>query len=454
MAPVKRRRYSSPASPTKSPTRGRSRIRSDVPQRSRSLAMAVRPARGKGKSRSAYVRKNKKMAKASRATFVNTMKSGGFFQGSSRILAKRRKLASNLGVNYTHEYGGGITAALAKSSIIVGHQTCPTEKLAVTMFAAMIKRLLLKCGICPSDIDGTILNRNFIVKLQYKENSRTPTVKSKDSTTTTINSIATEFRQFFFDSGSIGVTINQIKLISISIEVETSAGEPFLRLGRIPLRNAKIDINCKSDLKIQNVTLSGTSSNVDVVDNSPLYGKFYEGKGSGTTTIQDGTPNPAVFGLQMHDIMIDGRSGALCTVEGNQKMYLDPPPGCYFPEVKKMGKAHIEASNIKTSTIYYSKQVYVNSLLRQLLGTKRDAPVNSAGGEGLIGSYQHHRVGYFRFFILERMINSSGTDATPAIDWEHNLKIDAFLIPGKEQYTTNLFESVTDYNTPTIVPLA
>lgn len=405
LTPPSRRRYPAPA-------QYRSPIPVSVYRRQRRARVQAGLLMGRTLPATKVKSSSVKLAKAMAAQ----SKSSGFFKKGTRAYARNRAYYATYGVTKTLEYSG-VTSA--QNCIFVGHITSPTNQIATVVAGAILKKFLLMLGKMPSDYVGSIFNMpaTATIKLIWKKGYEGNPEVFETTTLTTgpavFNVVASAIETVMLNNG------DQTNLVSLQYE---EAGGTCARI--MHLKNAKIAFESKSSFKLQNRTTNPSGSiSTEVVDETPLYGKSYEGSGSGTTFI-------APVGIQ-GEIIGDRIYGVIDRTDGPINGLQEPPVGAVFAQVKKMGKAHLDPGVVKTSVLTYGKTMYVNTLIRLL-------SFQSSAAQPL---KPYNTIGRFKFFAIEKMINT-GTDLPSVVTaWEHNLQLNAVCYPGNNKVTTQYFEN-------------
>lgn len=349
-------------------------------------------------------------------------KSAGFFKKGTRKAANKRYNYAKFGFNKTLE-AGGLSTTL-NQCYYIGHGTMPQEEVAEGISYAIIKRLLYRLNKLKSDWNETLdFPAGAIVQIIWKPDYQNPGTLADTLTTgaVTANALAAALRNFIcytlFNTGADPDFIgNQGRLMRIIYTPAAGYTETLL------LENSKIRFTVKSTMKIQNRTRdSDGGESTDVVDNAPLYGKSYTGKGTGTS-FAGAVNNP--------DLVIDSAYGLIDQQAATNSTF-EPPIGKLFQDVKTVGKAHLDPGEIKTSVLNSSGTMFLNTILH-MIGS---ADINSA-------KKYKSKFGAFRFFALEKMIDAIGTDLAKRIDiaYEHNLNQNYMLLPGTELLTTSVFD--------------
>jgi len=270
-------------------------------------------------------------------------KSSGFFKRGKKMKRfKKVKRALNKGVVFVQEKGGSLQSLYCR---YIGHATHPRETVMRIIWYAIIKRLLIRVGYQVEQSGTAIggLAAGETISVTYKVNP-TSTIASQTFTagaTSTLDQIAG------YMYTNIPVT-NNLELIGCNYN---PSGTSLFGRHLMNLQNIKIKVDIKSTLKIQNRSANSLGSESDEVDNVPLYGRSYYGKGNGSTV-----SNTLLIGAQT--LYADDYS-ALIALDGAVDMR-EPilPPQAIM--ATRAGKAHLDPGQIKTSVLTYKFTENVN----------------------------------------------------------------------------------------------
>lgn len=399
--------------------------------RSRTRRPAVRRTRRTRRPRRA-IRRPIYKSRSRRMKSSNTKSRSFIYAPRRRWQTNRRQYRiskmQNLGVIMTKETGLSTVNGPAQS-IICGHGTFPYRSIAELLYRLLIKRLFMKANIQVRNFTDIIntsdgpLFPNDIIRLSYKQNYGTATTVS----------------QLDF---SVDATINPESWDDIISHYHTTLGngtrnQNFIRIEYIPyasgvsrqaleLIGATIYMDFKSTFKMQNQT-PGSNAESDVVNNVPIMGKFYEGNGTGTNTFRNGAVEQQFIINDVHGSYVNPIDTALVYTGLSE-----PPPPGYFTNVKKFGKVHLDAGQLKTSVLTYKRRILLNKLCEIIYG-------NEASHDDLKPN------GKFRFFHWEHMLKSSTSVSDLSIAMEHNLRMAMSMKVSKTFYTDEYVEN--DYVT-------
>jgi len=177
----------------------------------------------------------------------------------------------------------------------------------------------------------------------------------------------------------------------------------------------------KSTLKIQNRSVEVAGDDEDDVDNVPLYGRTYEGNGSGMDS-----RNPRVLAAAV-DFYSHKSTGMINVIPGSSDMSLrEPPLPNNFVGVKDSQKFSLSPGKIKTSILEtHIKGTSLHRLMRTLYD-----PTNSGD------VYRNTTYGSYRVMGYEKVILAEASKLTTSIAYEKNDRI-AFKLNTHWNNSTN-----------------
>jgi len=357
-------------------------------------------------------------ARPKRTRPTRPARSGGFF--------KTKKFKSNpetiSGINYTGEFGGSAANA---NMVVIGHTTAPTTIIYKQMWIAVLKRLF---KLADFDILETDTPMPFGGKIITTFKTHVDAGLGFDtfvfgSLTNTLKQIA----DYYADSArawnqNFATRSNALEMFDMTwspLRDPLVDAYLYVKTARVRLDEMVVKIGSKSTLKIQNrSTHVADAHNADTVDQVPLYGKSYEGKGTG-----------AVWINQEHSTAHFVASGADGVIRPNPPAQMkEPPKPIEFKGTQKLGKARIDPGIIKTSALYHTASHTPSMWVRML-------------GPCLWNSYTSPSVGRYRFFCLEKILDADEADPLTCA-YEHNIAITSSTYVFRKNATVQMFESV------------
>jgi len=345
-----------------------------------------------------------------------TARSGGFVK-TRRFAAKRR---TTTGINFTGEFGGTTTNA---DMVIVGHSTTPGQILYQQVWMAMLKQLLRKGGV---DVIDAIKPFEFNGRIVFKW--KTTTVSGMSSYVLPIVDATTTLRDLAINFAGTGNGYND------RIVVETA--EPFLLIfepyengdgtylvaneAYIRLDESYISAKIKSSLKMQNRSVGSAEDGqeADTVDQVPLYGKSYEGRGNGAWWSNNENYTTTFIASSETGVILPVNAGVI----------REPPPPKEFKGALRTGKVRIEPGLIKSSVLSdYQNHLFKNWAKQLVLSNYAYNP-NVRGGK-------------YRFFCVEKILDADNTGLIKCA-FEHNIFINTNMKTRRSIPTVQLFKGV------------
>lgn len=431
--------------PPKSGRRGRSMTRRSSSSRSyvrvptmsssgsRRSAMSI-SGRSLASAKSLTRQRSKSAVKTVVKKIYQSANSGGKFAKGGKSLPVDTKYAK-FGVVEVKEQGGLLQAdglgGTAEQCLYLGHATLPDNMVRMAVWRAVVKMILMNIGIQIEDFRAPILtytsaSASYLLDFFYSTSEFVRTsVQYELTSSKTPDSLATELY-----SNTSFRTSTDIRFERVVIrQKNTIGGTETITVKDIDLSRAMIHYYSKSTLKIQNRSVSSADNNeADDVDNVPLFGKSYEGKGTGAIyRRQEDSTLP--FCCQDDTGIISPHP---ISVIAGQYSLNEPPNPKMFQYVSRNGSAHLEPGQIKTSALVTKKSSTLTMLLQKLNSFR----VVGSSVFFLDRSYKPH--GQFRFFALEKMIQAVATTEVNKIRlaYECNLKLGAYCTAKRVLPTT------------------
>lgn len=358
-------------------------------------------------------------------------KSSGFISTKLRATGQKTSTFNQKGVSIVREVGGiingGLATANAGNVIAVGHASCAPRLAHEMMWRAIIKKLLVKAGICDlSDFDRVIDNLSVDdrVRIRYGLSSDTSNSFATYSCvpgTTTPNVIADFFSSFFVLNFTPDLIFYDVVMYNIG--ASSRMGQTLMSL-----KNVTVVFSGKSTLKIQNQSVEETGDE-ESVNNIPLHGKAYSGKGNGTESFnRDAHPVIAASGFRADNIY-----GAIAKVP-TEKWFQEVVPASQFTNIKSFGKVVLDPGHVKTSVLNFYAAVPLSTVYRRMFGS--DIP----------GKHPKCFLGEYRFMLLEKMINATIGGPTNGIkvSYEVNYRLGCYVVP-KPTFETSQLNAVANH---------
>jgi hypothetical protein len=399
-------------------------------RRSRTLAYAVVPPKRKTTSKRSTTMRNKLRTKRrsygrKRSGGMRSSISGGYFgKGTSKkdILS----YFAQRGVVFAREFGNNFTsdATNKQQSVLIGHSTYCKRSISDLIAYSMTKMLAVKLG-CTINSFSEFIGGTTIRMTLYIRNTNTGAIVPLSSGVLASSTTWNQLKDVFI-SWLNAVTTDSIIWNQLVYETKDTADTQWFTNLRLDLLRCRLQLYSKSSLKIQNKSKE-SSNDADAVDRVPLYGKSYEGSGNYWMYKPDNlntTPgNYLMFNTDENYQYIFNDFGA-----GSAGSSLrEPPIKELFVRVKASGKAHLDPGMIKTSVLNARNSMSLNALLKVI--------------QQYSSTNNQISLGKFRFFIMEKMIQSAVTTTQfITVAYEHDFKLGCVATCSKASSTNYILE--------------
>lgn len=356
---------------------------------------------------------------------------GGFVKSRKRVsklrLSKKGKVARG-GIEVVREVGGTVTGT---NCVYIGHITRPVEQVLRAMWAAVVKELLTHAGVDVVEWETVIpMNADMYLEVSYQLKGDGALFQSKPFYRTAGSHTFSEIvLAFLSPTGNLPGTTTCPWMVSSNESRDFAFQSIAFVIGGAAtnaLKPAKLNMNqlmtnwvIKSTLKMQNRTVTTAEDNeVTDVDNVPLNGKSYMGKGTGASYDKKDA-NFCCYGDSTNGVITPGTSTITSTQE--------PPEPWHFAKVFKYGKVRFDPGVMKTSSITDTTSYSFDRLMNMIVpwSTNYNYPVRN--------------LGQYRFVALERMIHNESS-TTLAVAFEHNLNMICKAKFKRQTYTCSLVE--------------
>lgn len=356
------------------------------------------------------------------------------------LKTKRKRRASKFetsGVVSVREYAGTKTQNLLT---IIGHATHAHSMTIYQVWFAVLKKFLFAATYpvttldtpvgFQQSIDLTNTDKLRIFFKQAPDASLTAEAFTLTDTTTIIQIITwilSASRGWANDMACF-VYMEYVPRVPIVVDAGGGSSTTVTRTYyRMDLRQALVEVVAKSSFKYQNRTVTTTGDNdANDVDNVPIYGKSFEGNGTGPIWTAGQIPNSGV-----NSIFYASRDTGI--INAGQQYIKEPPPQTEFRNVKKTGKLHCQPGEIKTSVLYAKEVHYLDAWMhwywQQLVVT--------TGRPSVFGSY--------RLFFVEKLIDCTST-INMVCAFEHNIKQSSICRLKKKNVTIQYSDTIRDIN--------
>jgi len=410
----------SPMSRSRSASK-RSRSRGSPPRYKKSPSP---PRSGAGIFKKRKSRSPTRRTSRRRSRGASDSKSSGFFQAGSSAKSPLDYYAKK-GVVTVRETGGILTTTAAEKAqtLVVGHSTFNPAQLQQDMASAMLKMIFNKLGQTIDDFEDSIkISRNLEVEFFYipfvggsEQSIMFTMIAGSNKYSQYVDTIATTV----FTQQDKNTQLFWQRVVVKEVNIATTPSVPGTVLLRLNLKNCKFQLYAKSALKIQNRTINSAGADEqDDVDNVPLYGKSYEGKGN---WLQFGNNSGRYVSTPANQLAAN-----IMTAKYNtDQQTLEPPVKSVVYNCSKTGKAHLDPGQIKTSVLTFSKKYTLNKLLRAI----------TVYNQTTTPPIQHLSIGSYRVFMLEKMIQAVATTDVNAMNvaYEADLKVGVVCTASRQQ---------------------
>jgi len=436
-----------PVYPTpQSNRRGRSATRSTSSRRSRmSTSTGVRPmsistTRSRRSGGSIFSR-SRSRSRSMASTYMrgSSAKTGGF---SGRIRkgrskgTKRQKMEAN-GTQFILEQGSLLDSPTQSA---LGHASfVPTQVLRVLM-GSILRKCLLKLGHQYNTLDE-VMTDSFTNGDEFLIWGRTDeigngtiliNVNTFNIALTTWNDFITLMSNAYIAWLETNAAPHSPMMLFFEYRPVSNAALPAVhKYGRIQinLQDARLKLYIKSDMKIQNRTVSvSTDNEADDVNNVPVIGKVFDGSGTGAL------PNVAKAGATDFRLIGNVNTGIIVNPGSTLSTGGEPLTKKNFKHVTAEGGMKIGPGEIKTSTLIHSATHGVDVLLKNLFD------VISAG---VLNPNQRIPFGKFRFFQFDRLIDIGSTQSNITMAWEINYYISGNILLGRPSAVLPKYQRAT-----------
>lgn len=343
--------------------------------------------------------------------------------------SKKYRMRKRGGVNFVVERGKVVTGT---ESLYIGHTSTPMNTLLRATWVAIFNKLMDKASIQPyGSQNGITFLATTIISVSYKFEGVGITQENYTPGAGSVTGLL--FADWAMNNArpwNNNANNANIEFYRVLVADYSSYNANIRSNVEIKLWGTKINYIAKSSLKMQNRTRTGTSTSTDVIDDVPIYGKSYGGKGYGPT-YADPTVGTGSISLTADSGFGVIEYAPIVSENGLQEPF-DP---IELARCRTAGKISIDPGQIKTSVVTDKRSVYFNTLMRMFLPriSLTTAPPKTPG----------LRVGNYKMYGLEKVMNvDNAVILTLAYECQHNLTLEV-----KETRT----KVVTSYFTSSVV---
>jgi len=369
---------------------------------------------------------------------ASSSKSSGFIFSNTPVKRGGASMVTRRGVSIVQERGGvldaGANSATAGNVVAIGHNNVPVYLATQMLWRAVVKALWIKANNIErianfeEQMGGGVIGS--IVRIRYRYDPD-DTVLQQDlplASAQTLDSVALTLAALFVDTNASVVDKRDIEFYDIRFISSGAYADTTLNL-----RKAVFHFYSKSTLKVQNRTVQDLNDDEESVDNVPLHGKVYFGKGTGTSAF---TRDPNTYVTAASGFFGDTQYGCIGKVP-TEKWYQEPVPASHFINVSTTGKIHMDPGHIKTSVLdgrfSVSMQHFYKTVAAQML-------LSGPSGLSALEYHKKTKYGNYRFMLIEKMINAvAGTpDNGIKLAWETNIRMGGYITTSNQTETAQL----------------
>jgi hypothetical protein len=348
------------------------------------------------------------------------LKTGKVSSKKNKKYRKRTRFVLN-GTTTIYETGGTQASAASGEIVYVGH-SFPIRTMKECVWWTVLRQLAIKAGFRVGQFEPATTwiaigaNADDSILYRYKATAdgaviATTFVLAANTISQTIEELSKDL-QTGNAEGVLWLDMYYQPKVTVTTAVSNA------NLVCLKLDSCKIKLDMKGDLKIQNRTVNvSTITNEDDVNNSPIYGKSYEGMGSGPYIKGNNVGSTSAFSFIANNVT------GVIAVSPTQDHFKEPLDYQMFQPVKKIGKIHLDPGQIKTSVI--SKRISMDLNRFFLLISPVNTDTATATSQGLGQRRVDGTLANYRMFAVEKLLDANiSTLTTPVtVAYEHNLKI-------------------------------
>lgn len=397
----------------RTPPRGRSPKRRRVSTFTPRSISRRRRAVGRSRSSARYSNVRRSMPIGAPPSAIVTRPSYRVARGSrSAVLAPSRLM--KLGVFETREDGDTLGSAVDCQWI--GHASIVTDRAIIVIFRALIKALFNTMGqTIPNFEEDCYANSGDSLILRYRT--------APDAASASVLYAFGASQTYFTVARDLAATfVAAAGSQSTNVVFETLEFSSTTRINQIHLRNADIEFYFKSDLKVQNRSVTVAADNeADDVNNVPLFGRTYSGSGTGLL-INAGNVSPVASTMLLAD-----KGTGLITLT-NSSWAREPVQPWNMVKPGKAGKVHFDPGEIKTSTIVSRGKMNLSKFYNMIW-------------KSLNTTYPQTYFGKYQVMALEKVLDPAVNQAAKlamTISYELQQRFGAYITPKKNNHTIDI----------------
>jgi len=333
---------------------------------------------------------------------------------------RQAKLSRN-GVVLHIQSGQVVTMATGgnKQSVVLGHATCPQQTILTAGWVSIMKTFVERLGLSIINLDDAIpfiVGDVLIFRYRLAGNTDCTTLNFALVATDTVQSLAEQFANATAvwnsatNNTSDQTEFDYIRYVPTGTQVNLSGY-------RMHFATVKLAYDVQTHMKVQNRSVLGTDTDDSAVDNVPLYGKTYEGIGTGPKYLNmESTAKKNNFIADSYYGNIIPRVNSV----GADSSLVEPPDPQMFDGVKSFGNLKLDPGDIKTSTLSWKKNYKFADWYATFYSS---APTPAT--PTLIFTPVYRKVGKFRLFAIQKMIDAEQSTITLGLENEIKICVDA-----------------------------
>jgi len=348
--------------------------------------------------------------------------------------------------------------------VYVGHSTSSGNRILTAFLHAALRKLFARAGVKVERIDERIDGYHTFSSDAYKLVLEVDVIRTGNTGATSEYTLAAS-ESIYSIVGDVanGVAPNWAGLVDFwrnycmfgstlgsSGSVQLPRAIKLYRNDRTPANlwiysceinffEENINLFIKSDLKIQNRTLSATGgTDENDISNNPIIGRSYQFNSGAPLLKGINNPNGLITGVNDKTGVITIRAASLDS-GGTNPIFKEPPPPKIFANLSRDGKAVLQPGQIKTDTLIWSTRMQCHKFFDRL----RWSPDDNA----VAGSKSFKTAGKCALFALEDVINVNGTQNI-SIAYECNRYEMCYLTTMKTSVSIGSFQNTVQNELP------
>lgn len=287
---------------------------------------------------------------------------------------------------YRSEYTNGNNAADGNNALYIGHSDIVQRDIVLVFCYALIKNLFQRAGVEVASVNepprGIEVNDN--ITLFYKPSNATAINSFVITCTNVADSIATYGDSLYTYITGTPVRENQILLDRLIFTPALLATSTIPRVA-LMLRNMKVHLHTKSEMVFRNRTYDNVAdTTTDDLDHVNIVGKWYAGKGTGTSYLLDRNSNIPMVASSANGVIFKAS-------DATENSIIRPVDKRYLSAVSRSGAFKAPSGHTWTSKLSGNYVLTVDKF------------ITTFQSDGL-PNYVKMSVGNFKLYGLEKQI--------------------------------------------------